>query len=107
MAEIIIGELWIFPRFTDVHRNPAAVGEKLRPTMITFDRAFVFLRWNRGADDKARRNPAAPRQRDEVRVETTAIPSPGIACIHCVAPPPTRARFVVTHPTEHVIVKRL
>src|SRR6266545_7449923 len=61
MTEVVISQLWIFPRFADIHRHPVSIGEKFGPAMVTFDRAFVFIGGNRRANRKARRYSDATR----------------------------------------------
>src|SRR5215831_19412619 len=46
VTEIVIGQLRVLPRFTDVYRNPLTVSEKFGPAMIALDLALVLVRWN-------------------------------------------------------------
>src|SRR5712692_3183415 len=107
MTEIIIGELRIFPRLTNIDRDPAAIGKEFRPAMVAVDRALVFVRGDCCANCESSWNSNTARQRNKVGVEVGAITRSGIAGKHRVTAAPALARFVVAHPSEHVIVKRL
>src|SRR6266498_3028014 len=52
MTEVVISQLWIFPRFADIHRHPASIREKFSPAMVAVNRALIFVGWNGGADGK-------------------------------------------------------
>src|SRR4029077_10918393 len=54
MTKIIIRELWVLPRFTDIHRNPLTVREKFGPAMIALDLAIILVGWNGRADCETR-----------------------------------------------------
>src|SRR6266446_999271 len=91
MAEIIAGEFWILPRFTDINGHPAFVGKKFRPTMVAFDCALVLIRRNGCADSKTRRDADAARQRYEVGVKIGAVAGARITRVNRVAAAPTSA----------------
>jgi hypothetical protein len=55
VAEVVIGQLWIFPRFADIHRDPASTGERFSSAMVAVDRAFILVGWNGGANRKTGR----------------------------------------------------
>src|SRR6266404_5662212 len=55
MTKVVIGQLWIFPRFTDVNGYPASVGEKFGPAMVTLNRALILVGGNCRTDRKTRR----------------------------------------------------
>src|SRR5215831_7215773 len=91
MTKIVLSELWILPRFTDVYRHPLPVREKFGPAMITLDLALVLVGWNSRADGETRRDVDASRQSDEIRVEITTIARADIARIDGVSAAPTGA----------------
>src|SRR3954463_12240586 len=95
MTKIIICQLRILPRFTDIHRNPLIVREKFGPAMVTLDLSLFFVGWNRCADCETRGYLDASRQRDEVRVEITTIACASIARIDRVSAAPTTPRFFI------------
>src|SRR5882724_12210305 len=45
VTKIIISELWVLPRFTDVYRHPLTVCEKFGPAMISLDLALILVGW--------------------------------------------------------------
>src|SRR5947209_4546247 len=45
MTKIIISELWVLPRFTDVYRHPLTVREKFSPAMVALDCALILVGW--------------------------------------------------------------
>src|SRR5438046_6297920 len=90
MTKIIISELWVLPRFTDVYWHPLTVCEKFGPAMIPLDLALILVSWNGRADGETRGYVDASRQRNEIRGEFATIAGPGIACIDRVAAAPTR-----------------
>src|ERR1700719_2152240 len=106
MAEVVIGQRGILPCFTDIHRHPPAVGKKFRPAMIALNCAFLFIGRNCRTDGKARWYPATACQCDEISVKITAITCPSVTCVDSVSPAPPGARFIVSHPAEHVLIKR-
>src|SRR6188472_1581049 len=89
MAKIIIGQLRVFPRFTDIHRNPLIVREKFGPAMVALDLALLLVGWNGRADGETRGYIDASRQCDEVRVEITAIAGVSVARVDRVSTAPT------------------
>ena len=89
MTKIIIGELWVLPRFTNVHRHPLTVREKFSPAMIALDLALILVGWNGRADGETRGYADASRQSDEIRVEITTIAGADIARIDGVSAAPT------------------
>ena len=91
MTEVIIGELWIFPRFTDVHWHPASIGEEFSPAMVAVDRSLIFIGGNCSADGKAGGYAYAARQSDEVGMEITAVPSARVAGVERVTAAPACA----------------
>src|SRR6266566_3689793 len=91
VAEVVVGQLWIFPRFTDIHRHPASICEKFSPAMITLDRPLVFIGRNRRAYGKTSGDTDAARQSDEISVKIAAITGSGVACVHGVAAAPACA----------------
>src|SRR5207248_10487662 len=91
MAEVVIGQLWIFPRFTDIHWHPASISQKFGPAMVALNRALVFVGGNRSADRKTRRYADTARQRNEVSVEIAAVPGARVAGVHGVAAAPAGA----------------
>src|SRR5262245_25685903 len=105
MTEVIIGQLWVFPRFTDVDRHPLTVCEKFGPAMIALDLALVLIGWNGRADGETRGYVDASRQRNEIRVEITTIAGADIARIDGVSTAPTSTRFIVPHAADDVIVQ--
>src|SRR6185436_18088900 len=106
MTKIIIRELGVLPRFTDIYRHPLTVREKFGPAMVALDLAFIFVGWNGRADGKTRGYVDASRQSDEIRVEITAVAGAGIARIDGVAAAPASTRFIIPHAADHVIVQR-
>src|SRR5213592_1033707 len=107
MAEIVGRQRWVLPSFTDIDRYPAAVGEKFRPAMISFNCAFVLVRRNGGANGKARGDTDAPCERNEVSMKVRTISGACIAREDDIASAPAAARCVVTHPAKDVVVERL
>jgi len=91
MAEVIISQLWIFPRFADIHRYPASIGEKFGPAVVALDRALFFIGWNRRTNGEARRYSNAARQSNKIGMEIGAVPGSSVACIKRVAAPPADA----------------
>src|SRR6266566_1861630 len=89
MTKIVISELWVLPRFTDVYWYPTIVCEKFGPAMIALDLALILVSWNGRADDETRGYVNASRQSDEVRVEITTIAGADIARIDGVSATPT------------------
>src|SRR5438034_134703 len=79
MTEVVIGQLWIFPSFADVHWHPASIGKKFRPAMVAVDRSLIFIGRNRSAYGKTSGYADAARQSDEIGMEITAVPGPGVA----------------------------
>src|SRR5439155_26730116 len=79
MTEVVIGQLWIFPSFADVHRHPASICKKFGPAVIAVDRSLIFVGGNRRADRKAGGYAYAARQSDEVGMEITAVPGSRVA----------------------------
>ncbi len=69
VAEIVIGQPRIFIGLADVHRNPFAVSEELRPTVVSVNTTIVALRGDGGTDGKTSRNANLSSQRDEVGVK--------------------------------------
>src|SRR6266700_3787786 len=106
MTEIVIRQLWIFPRFTDIHRHPASICVKFRPAMVAFDRALILVGWNRRANGKTRVYSDAARQSDEISVKIAAVTGSGVACVHGIAAAPAGSGFVVTHSAHYMIIKR-
>jgi hypothetical protein len=43
MTKIIISQLRVLPRFTDVYRHPLTVREKFGPAMIALDLALILV----------------------------------------------------------------
>ena len=91
VAEVVIGQFWIFPRFADIHRDPSSVGEKFGPAMIAVDRALVLIDWNRGANSETRWYANTARQRNEVGMKIRAVASARVARVERVAAAPARA----------------
>src|SRR5438105_2579307 len=91
VAEIVIGQLWILPRFTDIHRHPTSVCEKFGPAMVAVDRALVLIRWNRSANSETRWYANAARQRNEVGMKIRAVASARVARVERVAAAPAWA----------------
>src|SRR6266576_6638354 len=89
MTKIVISQLRVLPRFTDVYWYPTIVCEKFGPAMIALDLALILVSWNGRADGKTRRYVDASRQSDEVRVEITTIAGADIARIYGVSATPT------------------
>src|SRR5436190_2380425 len=89
MTKIVISELWVLPRFTNVHRHPLTVCEKFGPAMIPLDLALILVSWNGRADGETRGYVDASRQSDEVRVEITTIAGADVARIYGVSAAPT------------------
>ena len=89
MTKIIIGQLRVLPRFTDIHRNPLTVREKFGPAMVALDLALILVGWNGRADGETGGYVDASRQSDEVRVEITTIARAGIARMNGVSTAPT------------------
>ncbi len=89
MTKIIISQLRVLPRFTDIHRNPLTVCEKFGPAMVALDLALILVGWNGRADGETRGYVDASRQSDEVRVEITTIAGASIARIDGVSAAPT------------------
>ena len=54
MTKIIISQLRVLPRFTDIHRHPLTVREKFGPAMIALDLALILVGWNGRADGETR-----------------------------------------------------
>ena len=79
VAKIIISELLIFPRLTDVHRYPAPVCQEFRPAMVALDRAFVLIGRNGRANRKTRWNTNAARQSNKIGVEIRAVAGAHVA----------------------------
>src|SRR6266550_7194799 len=73
MTKIVISQLWVLPRFTDIHRNPLTVCEKFGPAMVTFDLPLILVGRNGRPDGKTSRYVDASRQSDEIRVEIRAV----------------------------------
>src|SRR5438132_1529263 len=91
VAEVVVGQRWIFPRFTDIHRHPASICEKFRPAMVAFDRALILVGWNRRANGKTRRYSDAARQSDKISVKIAAVTGSGVARVHGIAAAPACA----------------
>src|SRR5262245_29086013 len=106
MTEIIIGQLRVLPRFTDVYRHPLTVCEKLGPAMVALDLAFILVGWNRRTDGETGRYFDASRQSDEIRMKIRAVSGASIASIDSVAPAPASTRFIVAHAADDMIVQR-
>src|ERR1043166_4727233 len=104
VTEIIVGQLRVFPRFADVHRNPLTVGEKFGPAMVTLDLAFILVGWNGRADGETRRYVDASRQSNEVCVKIRAVSGASITRVDPAPAPPTVTRFIVAHAADDVIV---
>src|SRR6266480_6758127 len=104
MTEIIIGQLGILPRFTNIHWHPASISEKFGPAMVALNRALVLVGGNRGTDRKTRRYADAARQRNEISVKIAAVPGPRVAGVHGIATAPAGSRFVVTHSAHYMII---
>src|SRR5437899_9202691 len=100
MPEVVISQLWILPRFADIHRYPASVCQKFRPAMIALDRALVLIGRNCRANGKARGYSDAARESNEVGVKIGAIAGAHITSVHRVATAPTSSRFVVPHSSD-------
>jgi hypothetical protein len=54
VTEVVIDQLWIFPSFADIYRDPASIGEKFGPAMVAVDCALAFVRGNGRADRETR-----------------------------------------------------
>src|SRR4029077_17141263 len=54
MTKIIIRQLRVLPRFTNIHRNPLTVREKFGPAMVALDLALLLVGWNSRADGETR-----------------------------------------------------
>src|SRR5438477_6320709 len=106
MTKIIISQLWVLPRLTDVYRHPLAVREKFGPAMITLDLALILVGWNGRADGKTRGYVDASRQSDEIRVEITTIAGANIARIDGVSAAPAITFLIIPHAANDVIVQR-
>src|SRR6266436_9592530 len=106
MTKIVISQLRVLPRFTDIHRNPLTVCEKFSPAMIPLDLALILVSWNGRADGETRGYVDASRQSDEVRVEITTIAGADIARIDGVSAAPTSTCFIIPHAADDVIVQR-
>src|SRR6516164_6024993 len=106
MAKIIIRQLRVLPRFTDIHRHPLTVGEKFGPAMIALDLALILVGWDGRADGETRRYVDASRQSDEIRVEITTIAGARVARVDGISASPTSTRFIISHATDDVIVQR-
>src|SRR5207248_9362179 len=91
VAEVVIGQLWIFPRFADIHRHPTSVCEKFCPAMIAVDRALVLIGWNRSANRETRWYANAARQRNEVGMKIRTVASACVAGVERVAAAPACA----------------
>ena len=103
MAEIIIAQLRMLPRFRCVHRNPLAAGVKFRPAMITRDFARARCA-ERKANRKARRDSPRARERDEQRMEVGAVALFDVARIDGVAAAPSIPALVIRHVRDYVVV---
>src|SRR5881392_3502848 len=105
MTKIIISQLWVLPRFTDVYRHPLAVRKKFGPAMITLDLALILVGWNGRADGKTRGYVDASRQSDEIRVEITTIAGTNIARIDGVSAALAITGFIISQAADDVIVR--
>src|SRR6266481_5475635 len=105
MPEVVISQLWILPRFADIHRYPTSIREKFRPAMIALDRALVLVGRNGGANGETSRYPDAARESNEVGMKIGAIARAHIASVHRVATAPASSRLVVPHSSDHVIIE--
>src|ERR1700687_6120687 len=95
----------MLPRFRDVYGNPSMLRLKeIGPAVVSSDLRRVFVRRQRESNLKARRNSLRTRHRNEQGMKVGTVALLGIAPVEHVASPPTRARLVVTHGCEHVIV---
>ena len=74
MTKIIISQLRVLPRFTDIYRHPLIVREKFGPAMVAFDLALILVGWNGRADGETRGYVDASRQSDEIGVEIIQFP---------------------------------
>src|SRR5262249_38672219 len=91
MTKIIISELWILPRFTDVYRDPLTVCEKFGPAVVAVDFAFILVGWNGRTNSETRGYVEASRQSDEIGMKIAAISGARVACVHGVSAAPTSA----------------
>src|SRR6266404_93118 len=107
MAKVIIGELRISPRFTDIHRHPPSIRQKFSPAMVAVDRAFLFVSGNGRANGETSGYADAACQSNEISVKIGAIAGARVTCVHGVATAPASSRFVVAHPPHHVVIDRL
>src|SRR6266576_5990240 len=91
MTEVVVGQLGILPRFTDVHWHPASISKKFGPAMVALNRALILVGRNCSTDRKTRRYADAARQGNEVGVEIATVSGACVARVHGVAAAPAGA----------------
>src|SRR5258705_12064700 len=104
-AEKIILLLRMLPGLGRIHRNPPIRRNiKLRPAVISRYRSGVLIRRQWKADLEARGNSCRPHHPDKQRMKIRAIASFCAASPDRITVAPARARFVVTHGHDQVVI---